>query len=106
MSNDQRPQPSQSPQAQRLEPIRIREIRFHMENAHPVNLGPPFTTNGATHALRAYKQANGDELQLWYEPWLRRYRAVYLRNGKIWEEGTLRGEVCIPETWGCYREDR
>jgi hypothetical protein len=101
MSNDQKPRA-----AAPMDPIPLTEIRFRGQGTHDgVNIGPPFTQNGATHMLKAQKMGN-DEIKLFYEPWLRRFRALYLRGGKLYQEGDVTGEVCIPETWGCYREER
>ena len=98
MSNDQKPQQPQPPRAG--EPIRIAELRFQSTNPHNgVHLGGKLTTNGATYVVQARK-TDTDEVRIVYEPWLRRHRVTMFHLGKVEDE------VCIPEAWACYREER
>lgn len=100
MSNDIKPGNQPPPAAPKVgEPIRVSELRFHSDHSNGVNLGPPFTINGTTHVVQARKIGD-DETRIQYEPWLRRHRVSYFKQGK------LDAEVCIPESWVIYREER
>lgn len=99
MADEPRSRPTTPPATARPpgapEPIRVRQLQ---SSGSTVALPSP--ARGGT--LLAGKRATGETIVIQYEPWQRHHRVREYEDGGDGKLGSLKREVCIPESWVAY----